>query len=172
MGGRRPFQQGSSMSKGSRNQCSQLGERRWSYCSGGTHQRLTLPAWRAALSRCLYPFPISVSFQTWPTSFCFLSWTRCRARPEGPGDGAYPANEAERAAEVFWRSLPAGHGAVPFHRLPADSGEARQVTGWGVASWVCGDGVSCIPQVEHGIKSPQIRASVSYLPCHCFCLYL
>lgn len=59
---------------------------------------------------------------------CFmLSWARCWTCPEGFGYGACPADEAKGTSEVLWRSLPAGHGAIPFYRILADSREARQV---------------------------------------------
>lgn len=59
---------------------------------------------------------------------CFtLSWARCWTCTEGFGYGAHPADEAKGTSEVLWRSLPAGHGAIPFYRILADSREARQV---------------------------------------------
>lgn len=56
-----------------------------------------------------------------------LSWARCWTCTEGFGYGAHPADEAKGTSEVLWRSLPAGHGAIPFYRILADSREARQV---------------------------------------------
>ena len=44
----------------------------------------------------------------------------CRA-----GRGPHPPGEAEGEAEVLRGGLPAGHGAVPVHRLPADRREER-----------------------------------------------